>query len=104
MTTQFTVTNEAELNAALAQIDVGGASAATNTAYKIIITADLTGANALSTDLDAINLASGSSLTRISTSRTWPRRAAPVVPGSVPAAAAWGRAAASSSTARPMSR
>jgi hypothetical protein len=33
MPTSFSVANEAQLNAAIQQIDVGGASAATNTAY-----------------------------------------------------------------------
>ena len=59
MTTNFTVTNETELNADIRAIDVSGADAAQNTNYviNIIGTIDLT------TDLLAINLESGSSLT-----------------------------------------
>jgi hypothetical protein len=59
MPTSFSVANEAQLNAAIQQIDVGGASAATNTAYSITLTAGFM----LTGNLDAINLASGSSLT-----------------------------------------
>src|SRR5580693_8794867 len=59
MTASFSVANEAELNNAIQQIDASGPSAATNTAYTITLTAGFT----LTSDLDAINLDSGSSLT-----------------------------------------
>lgn len=59
MPTSFQVANQTDLNNAIAQIDVGGASAAINTAYTITLTASFT----LGTDLYAINLASRSSLT-----------------------------------------
>jgi hypothetical protein len=59
MPTSFQVANQTDLNNAITQIDVGGASAAINTAYTITLTSSFT----LSTDLWAINLASGSSLT-----------------------------------------
>ena len=62
MQTNFNIASEADLNSALQQIDVGGTSAAINTTYTFTFTADLTGANALSADLYAINLASGSTL------------------------------------------
>ncbi len=62
MQTNFTINSEADLNSALQQIDKGGASSQTNTTYTFTFAADLTGANALSTDLFAINLASGSTL------------------------------------------
>ena len=55
----FTVASEADLNAAIRAIDVGGADAAQNTAYTI----NITGPISLTTDLLAINLESGSSLT-----------------------------------------
>ncbi|MGI3776711.1 MAG: Hint domain-containing protein [Janthinobacterium lividum] len=58
MPTSFTVGSETELNAALGQIDVSGASSAPSTAYTIA----LAGSIALTTDLDAINLAPGSTL------------------------------------------
>jgi hypothetical protein len=57
--TTFTVASEAELNTALQSIDVGGVNADTNQAYNITLTASFT----LNTDLAAINLLSGSSLT-----------------------------------------
>jgi hypothetical protein len=57
--TFFDVASETELNAAIASIDVGGVNAATNTAYQISITSDLT----LGASLTAINLGSGDSLT-----------------------------------------
>ncbi|HEY4173737.1 MAG TPA: hypothetical protein VGM42_11980, partial [Rhodopila sp.] len=65
MPTSFTVTNEADLNNAIQQIDLTGGSSVTNTAYTITFGAGLTGANALqlTSDLDAINLASGDTLT-----------------------------------------
>ena len=59
MTTIFTVASEADLNAAIRAIDVGGADVAQNTAYTI----NITGPISLTTDLLAINLESGSSLT-----------------------------------------
>ena len=59
MTTNFTVTNETELNAEIRAIDVSGADAAQNTNYVI----NITGTIDLTTDLLAINLESGSSLT-----------------------------------------
>ncbi|MGI4977203.1 MAG: Hint domain-containing protein [Janthinobacterium lividum] len=58
MPTSFTVGSEADLNAALAQIDVSGASSAPSTAYTIALSGSIT----LSTDLDAINLAPGATL------------------------------------------
>ena len=54
----FYVSNEAQLNAALKTIDVGGTSSAPNMFYTITLTADI----ALTTDLAAINLAGGSDL------------------------------------------
>ena len=57
--TSFAVTSEAELNAAIAAINVGGASSAANTSYTITITFDFI----LNADIDAINLAAGDTLT-----------------------------------------
>jgi hypothetical protein len=57
--TAFTVASEADLDAALATIDLGGASAEPSGAYKISLTQGFT----LSGDLDAIDLAAGASLT-----------------------------------------
>ena len=57
--TGFVVGSEADLNAALALIDVGGKFAAPGVSYTISFTANF----ALTTDLYAINLAGGSSLT-----------------------------------------
>ena len=57
--TSFAVTSEAELNAAIAAINVGGASSAANTSYTITITSDFI----LNADIDAINLAAGDTLT-----------------------------------------
>jgi hypothetical protein len=57
--TRFVVKSEADLNAALQAIDLGGASSRTNTAYKIVFANGFT----LGGDLDAINLASGDKLT-----------------------------------------
>ena len=64
ITTSFTVTNETGLNNALAAIDLTGASSAPNTAYTITFGPGLTGAKAvaLTSDLDAINLATGDTL------------------------------------------
>jgi hypothetical protein len=59
ITTTFTASTEADLNAAIAAISIGGSSSAIGTAYTIIITSDLT----LNTNLAAINLAAGSTLT-----------------------------------------
>ncbi len=58
MPTSFTVGSEADLNAALAQIDVSGASSAPGTAYTIAFSSSVT----LSSDLYAINLAQGDTL------------------------------------------
>jgi hypothetical protein len=65
MPTSFTVTDEADLNSAIQQIDLTGSSSAANTSYTITFGAGLTGMDALqlTTDLDAINLASGDTLT-----------------------------------------
>ena len=62
MATSFTVGSEADLNTALSQIDT---STATDTAYTITLNSGLTGANALklTTELDAINLGAGDTLT-----------------------------------------
>ena len=59
MITIFTVASEADLNADIRAIDVSGADAAQNTNYVI----NITGTIDLTTDLLAINLESGSSLT-----------------------------------------
>src|SRR5262249_26445482 len=59
MPTSFQVANQTDLNNAIAQIDVGGASAASNNAHTITLTTSFT----LRTDLYAINLPSGPSLT-----------------------------------------
>jgi Hint domain len=66
MATTFNVTNETELNADIRAIDVSGADAAQNTNYVINITANIN----LSTELLAINLESGSSLTLAGTNGT----------------------------------
>ena len=58
-TTVFSVATEADLDAAIAAIDVGGTSSAPNTAYTILITTDLS----LGSDIPAITLASGDTLT-----------------------------------------
>ncbi len=58
MPTSFTVGSEADLNAALAQIDLTGASSAPSTAYTISLSSNIT----LTTDLYAINLAPGDTL------------------------------------------
>ena len=65
MTTSYTVNTEADLNNAIQQIDLTGGSSAANTEYTITFGAGLTGASALqlTADLDAINLASGDTLT-----------------------------------------
>jgi hypothetical protein len=54
----FTVATEADLNNAINAMNAGGSAAAANTAYNITITADLE----LSTDIAAINLLAGDSL------------------------------------------
>ena len=54
-TTTFSVATAAELNAAIAAIDVGGTSSAPNTAYTILIATDLS----LGSSIPAINLAAG---------------------------------------------
>ena len=59
VTTNYTVANETQLNDALRALDVGGAESASNTAYAITLSANIT----LTSPLDAINLASGDSLT-----------------------------------------
>ena len=61
--TSFVVSSEAELNADLAKIDAGGGNATANTAYTI--TLNVGALLALTSDLDAIDLDSGSSLTII---------------------------------------
>jgi len=58
VTVTFSVATEADLNAAIAAINVGGSDSATNTAYQIILTADLT----LTSNISAINLAAGDTL------------------------------------------
>ena len=64
MPTNFTVTDEADLQAAIDAIDVGGTSAAANTNYTITFAPGLTTANplTLTTPLDAINLSSSDTL------------------------------------------
>ncbi|MGC2412222.1 MAG: hypothetical protein WA459_05945, partial [Stellaceae bacterium] len=57
--TSFLVGSEADLNAALAQIDIGGKSSAPGLHYTITFTASFT----LGSDLNAINLAAGDALT-----------------------------------------
>src|SRR4029077_17671511 len=57
--TSFTVSNTDQLNAALAAIDVGGSSSAPNTAFTITFASGFT----LTSQLDAINLAGGETLT-----------------------------------------
>jgi len=57
-TTVFSVASEADLDAAIAAIDVGGAASAANTAYVISITTDLS----LGSDIPAITLATGDTL------------------------------------------
>ena len=57
--TTFAVSNEAQLNAAIAAIDVSGAGSVSGVAYAI----DLTASFSLTTDIDATNLAAGNSLT-----------------------------------------
>ena len=59
--TSFTVSNENDFSQVLSFIDSGGANSHTNTAYTINILAT-GGTLDLTTDLNAINLASGSSL------------------------------------------
>src|SRR5262245_43697980 len=59
MPTTFSVANQAQLDSALQQIDAGGGSAAANTAYTITLTADFS----LSSNIWAINLLGGSSVT-----------------------------------------
>jgi hypothetical protein len=58
-TTTFKVSNETDLNNAIRAIDATGADAAANTAYTI----DIAGPISLTSDLLAINLDSGSSVT-----------------------------------------
>ena len=57
--TQFTIASESDLNAALALIDLGGAQSAANLNYTLTFTSGFT----LSSDLYAINLAAGDTLT-----------------------------------------
>lgn len=57
--TQFTIASQGDLNAALAQIDLGGAQSAANLNYTLTFTSGFT----LSSDLYAINLAAGDTLT-----------------------------------------
>ena len=65
MSISFTVNSETDLNNAIQQIEPGGRSSSTDTAYTITFGAGLSGQNALqlTTDLDAINLAPGNVLT-----------------------------------------
>ena len=70
MIKDFTIHNQAELNAAVREISIGGASAATNAAYTITFAADLTDANKFNADLAAINLASGSTLNIVGAGHT----------------------------------
>ena len=62
-TRSFTVENEADLNAVLSFIDVGGAGAQSNAAYTITFAGVADGTMSLSGALDAINLMGGSTLT-----------------------------------------
>jgi hypothetical protein len=55
---RYLVGSEADLNAALAQIDVGGKAAAAGQFYTIVLTAGFT----LTSDIDAINLMAGDTL------------------------------------------
>jgi len=64
--TGFTVASETDLNAALAAIDLTGTQSLPNTSYTISFDGDI----ALSTDLWAINLASGDTLTIIGNGHT----------------------------------
>lgn len=59
MPTTYNVADEADLNAALTQIDLTGSSSAPNTAYMIALGGNI----ALTTDLYAVNLAQGDTLT-----------------------------------------
>ena len=70
MITEFTIHDQAELNAALRAISIGGTFAAADVAYTIIFAADLADANRLNADLPAINLASGSSLNIVGAGHT----------------------------------
>ncbi len=58
-TVVFSVATEAQLNTALAAIDNGGTASAANTAYLILLTGDFT----LNTNITAVNLAAGDTLT-----------------------------------------
>jgi hypothetical protein len=58
-TVTYTVATEAEFDAAIAAIDLGGTASAINTDYVILITADL----GLASDIPAIALATGDTLT-----------------------------------------
>jgi hypothetical protein len=58
-TVTYTVATEAEFDAAIAAIDLGGTASAANTDYVILITADL----GLASDIPAIALATGDTLT-----------------------------------------
>src|SRR5882757_9736872 len=72
MTTNFNVATEADLNNALAAIDVGGASAGAGP-FSITFTADITegtDGGGLPLDLFAVNLVSGASLSIIGGSHT----------------------------------
>ena len=70
MIKEFTIHTQAELNAALRAISIGGASAATDATYTITFAADLADANRLNTDLAAINLFSGSTLNIVGAGHT----------------------------------
>ena len=58
-TITYTVATEADLDAAIAAINLGGSASAINTSYVIAITTDLS----LALDIPAINLAAGDTLT-----------------------------------------
>jgi hypothetical protein len=60
--TNFVATNQASLAAAISAIDLSGAASAPNTTYTISLAPGPGGAIALTSDLPAINLASGSTL------------------------------------------
>jgi hypothetical protein len=60
--TNFVATDQASLAAAISAIDLSGAASAANTAYTISLLPGAAGAIQLTSDLPAINLASGSTL------------------------------------------
>jgi VCBS repeat-containing protein len=66
----ITVTNEAELNAAIAAISQGGGSAGANTTYTIALAPPAGNTIALTSDIAPINLLAGSSLTIVGNGAT----------------------------------